>query len=443
MSNPKSASSPFVCSKCKQKFQEKYSFLKHFQEVHPKELIPCNSCNFKGSAMTLNDHLKSEHNAKLNCNKCDAKFENVGQQQSHIKNRGNSLVTCTICPFKSCTTLKLSQHHETFHKNSSNNGSNSTCTHCKKKFANDRFLTQHVRAFHPKKPEDIKKNPDKSKGNTTKNFKCTKCNVVFSDVESWVKHIKLRGKNDKILNCSTEKCTFGSCTKEDLETHIKNCNNSTKIKLESSPAPVVLKKNEKETDKKIKCDNEKCHLDFESEKDLQIHIKKRGKSVKLHTCQRCYFVSCTKIDFDNHIKKATCSRVDSSLQPEKSRLEKSNESKSITNDVSMKNARDKENIDDIKDFIDKTNPKKKDDNNKKTTVKNENLKKNSNAVSKKNAIFREAALFASKAKIIAFEAIVKLKSLFHTILIHYFSISRAPCPMQLWVLVLLWPLKDQ
>ena len=387
MSNPKSASSPFVCSKCKQKFQEKYSFLKHFQEVHPKELIPCNSCNFKGSAMTLNDHLKSEHNAKLICNKCDAKFENVGQQQSHIKNRGNSLVTCTICPFKSCTTLKLSQHHETFHKNSSNNGSNSTCTHCKKKFANDRFLTQHVRAFHPKKPEDIKKNPDKSKGNTTKNFKCTKCNVVFSDVESWVKHIKLRGKNDKILNCSTEKCTFGSCTKEDLETHIKSCNNSTKIKLESSPAPVVLKKNDQENNKKIKCDNEKCHLDFESEKDLQIHIKKRGKSVKLHTCQRCYFVSCTKVDFDIHIKKASCSRVDSKLQLEKSHLKES-----ITND--KKNSQDKENIDDIKDFIDKTNPKKKDENNKKTV---ENFKKTSNKVSKIKAVFREKRTFCLKS----------------------------------------------
>ena len=169
--------------------------------------------------------------------------------------------------------------------------------------------------------------------------------------------------------------------------HIKNCNNSTKIKLESSPAPVVLKKNEKETDKKIKCDNEKCHLDFESEKDLQIHIKKRGKSVKLHTCQRCYFVSCTKVDFEVHIKKASCSRVDSSnIQLEKSRLKESNEAKSITNNDSKKNAQDKENIDDIKDFIDKTNPKKKDENNKKTV---ENFKKTSNKVSKIKAVFRE------------------------------------------------------
>ena len=117
-------------------------------------------------------------------------------------------------------------------------------------------------------------------------------------------------------------------------------------------------------------------MDFESEKDLQIHIKKRGKSVKLHTCQRCYFVSCTKVDFDIHIKKASCSRVDSKLQ-----LEKSHIKDSITND-SKKNAQDKENIDNIKDFIDKTNPKKKEENNKKM-VENDNFRKTSNKVSKK------------------------------------------------------------
>ena len=131
----------------------------------------------------------------------------------------------------------------------------------------------------------------------------------------------------------------------------------------------------------------KCHLDFESEKDLQIHIKKRGKSVKLHTCQRCYFVSCTKVDFDIHIKKASCSRVDSKLQLEKSHLKES-----ITND--KKNSQDKENIDDIKDFIDKTNPKKKDENNKKTV---ENFKKTSNKVSKIKAVFREKRTFCLKS----------------------------------------------
>ena len=47
--------------------------------------------------------------------------------------------------------------------------------------------------------------------------------------------------------------------------------------------------------------------------DLNIHIKNRGKKkiVKLHTCQRCYFVSCAKKDFDAHVKKASCKRVDS------------------------------------------------------------------------------------------------------------------------------------
>ena len=156
--------------------------------------------------------------------------ENFGQQ-SHLENRGNLLFPCTICPFNFCTTLELFQHHETVHKNSKTNSS-STCTHCKKKFANDKFLMQHVKAFHPKKLNaEGSKNQDKSVN--TKIFKCTKCIVVFSNMESWVKHIKTRRKTDKILNCQNEKCTFGSCTKEDLVTHVKNCN-STKIILESN-----------------------------------------------------------------------------------------------------------------------------------------------------------------------------------------------------------------
>ena len=171
---------------------------------------------------------------------------------------------------------------------------------------------------------------------------------------------------------------------------LKNTNTTStneKKKKRIQLIQVDLKKNDKETNKKVKCDNDKCHLDFESEKDLQIHIKKRGKSVKLHTCQRCYFVSCTKIDFDIHIKKASCSRVDSKLQLEKSHLKES-----ITND--KKNSQDKENIDDIKDFIDKTNPKKKDENNKKTV---ENFKKTSNKVSKIKAVFREKRTFCLKS----------------------------------------------
>ena len=55
--------------------------------------------------------------------------------------------------------------------------------------------------------------------------------------------------------------------------------------------------------------------------DLNIHIKNRGKKkiVKLHTCQRCYFVSCAKKDFDAHVKKASCKRVDSPEQLDKTR----------------------------------------------------------------------------------------------------------------------------
>ena len=69
---------------------------------------------------------------------------------------------------------------------------------------------------------------------------------------------------------------------------------------------------------KIKCDNDKCHLEFDSMEDKNFHAKKgvgKGKklknSVKLHTCQRCFFVSCTKIDFEIHIKKANCLRANS------------------------------------------------------------------------------------------------------------------------------------
>ena len=55
--------------------------------------------------------------------------------------------------------------------------------------------------------------------------------------------------------------------------------------------------------------------------DLNIHIKNRGKKkiVKLHTCQRCYFVSCAKFDFDAHVKKASCKRVASPEQIVKTR----------------------------------------------------------------------------------------------------------------------------
>ena len=69
---------------------------------------------------------------------------------------------------------------------------------------------------------------------------------------------------------------------------------------------------------KLKCDNDKCHLEFDSIEDKNFHAKKGGKgnkklknSVKLHTCQRCFFVSCTKIDFEIHIKKANCLRANS------------------------------------------------------------------------------------------------------------------------------------
>lgn len=78
---------------------------------------------------------------------------------------------------------------------------------------------------------------------------------------------------------------------------------------------------EESDEEKIKCDNEKCQVEFDSTADLNIHIKNRGKKkiIKLHTCQRCYFVSCAKKDFDAHVKKASCKRVDSPEQLDKTR----------------------------------------------------------------------------------------------------------------------------
>ena len=90
---------------------------------------------------------------------------------------------------------------------------------------------------------------------------------------------------------------------------------------------------------KIKCDNDKCHLEFDSMEDKNFHAKKgvgKGKklknSVKLHTCQRCFFVSCTKIDFEIHVKKANCVRMNSpsSVVPKKpAKIQNSNENNII------------------------------------------------------------------------------------------------------------------
>ena len=80
--------------------------------------------------------------------------------------------------------------------------------------------------------------------------------------------------------------------------------------------------------------------------------------MKLHTCVRCYFKSCAKVDFDAHVKKASCKRVESPPdQLKKTRpvvTKKQSSKKTKLNDLEDKNSddeEDKENAAEIEDSM--------------------------------------------------------------------------------------------
>ena len=219
----------------------------------------CDLCNlsFKKPGFLMR-HKLQKHEIPIVCEVCSKEFTLLADFNMHMK-ESHPIHTCDICGIKKNTSLQLSTHIESKHKE------DIPCPHCGVMFSTKDSLGVHLYRFHSDREVQ----------------KCTECDYSTKVEAEMRKHFKSRHTDECLETCEFCGEVFKKLKGHLLRTGCGQTNVQPKPKI---PCP-------------------QCDKTFSSKQDMNVHIKRIHLGVKDKMCSHCSYATYSNHNLKLHITK--------------------------------------------------------------------------------------------------------------------------------------------
>ena len=283
------------CEQCDSTFASKWHLNRHIDEKHSAiEKFECNQCPQRFTAKRLlKSHIVREHEkAKFQCEQCDMKFNKESRLVSHTATHyighktAQVKIQCSSCPRSFNNDFKLQKHQASAHKDKVK-----SCKICHDKFSNLEELKTHRQEMHTVKKQkrrtiskdhfvEVKMEPHLEIKEELMEFDtdvpeeqielfCSICQIDFQTKQILDLHNRVVHRL-KLTTCKM--CNLEFSGVEDFMKHITKEHNQKKVpKAKSETKSKPQTSFDKSEGKKYIC--EQCSLEFNNEARLNEHVQ--------------------------------------------------------------------------------------------------------------------------------------------------------------------------
>ena len=207
------ASNHIECGNCREVFQGRKSFLKHYIEAHVivlKQFDWCNDCKLWIKIIEARYHRQKAHSSTFVCDVCGKAFKTQQSVNHHKLSHTEATMPCEYCAKKFKRNDQLRRHvlnvHETV-------GKTLVCTFCGQCYKTATTLQAHIKAYH----------------GPTVEHTCEICGKCFKTASTRNNHM-LTHSEERPFKCS--KCPKSFKSSAVLSTHMVSHSDVRKFKCD-------------------------------------------------------------------------------------------------------------------------------------------------------------------------------------------------------------------